>query len=324
MENPNSIRLQELSEESISIKGMHCKSCADTIEAKVKALKGIETIKVSLVENKAFIRFHPQKINLDKIKSEINSLGYFTDNDKKINERKKNRGFLQGLVYGLVPHIGCMAFIISSVLGVTVATEFFKPLLMNPYFFHILFLLSFVFATISSAIYLRKNGLLSLAGIKRKKKYLLTMYGSTTGINLLLFMVIFPLLANVTPPSITGAAIGIGTDLYSTNLSSITLQVDIPCPGHAPLISGELRTIKGVQGVQFSFPNIFDVKYDSTKTSKQKILSLDVFNTYKATVIDESSAISGSSALQTTNKSISRRTSCGCGGGCGGKGCCGG
>jgi hypothetical protein len=42
-----------------------------------------------------------------------------------------------------------------------------------------------------------------------------------------------------------------------------------------------------VTGIQFSLPNIFEVTYDSTKTSKQQILALDVFKAYKATVLDE-------------------------------------
>jgi hypothetical protein len=42
-------------------------------------------------------------------------------------------------------------------------------------------------------------------------------------------------------------------------------------------------------GIQFSLPNIFDVTYDSSKTSKQQILAMSDFNTYKATVLSESS-----------------------------------
>jgi len=193
--------------------------------------------------------------------------------------RSKQNTVRQGIIYGLVPHIGCISFIAASILGVTVAVNLFKPLLMNPWFFHILVLLSIIFATISSGVYLRKNGLLSASGTKRKLKYLSTMYGSTVGINLVLFMVIFPLLANVSLSSPTGAATGIN------DLASMRLQVNIPCPGHAPLISEELKTISGVSDINFSFPNIFDVKYDSSRTTKQEILALDVFDTYKATVV---------------------------------------
>jgi copper chaperone CopZ len=101
-------------------------------------------------------------------------------------------------------------------------------------------------------------------------------------------MIIFPLLANVSAfsSSTTGAFVGVASNENVNSISSIRLKVDIPCSGHAPLISQELKSINGVVGVQFSFPNIFDVEYDSTKTSKQQILSLDVFKTYKATVLE--------------------------------------
>lgn len=297
----------------IDIKGMHCNSCVKLIESKISSLKGVDKIRVSLTENKAFVQFNPEVISLEKIKSEIQGLGYSINvnietkpsdnstisNDKAIENspiinNKKNRNILQGIAYGLIPHIGCIAFIIGSIFGVTFLMEYFKPLLMNPYFFHILVLISLGFATLSSILYLRKNGLLSSAGMKRKWKYLTTMYGSTIGINLLLFLVIFPLLANVsvaqpTSQSITGALVGVSGTPNNDGLSSLRLSVDIPCSGHAPLISQELKKIDGVMSIQFGFPNIFDVKYDSTKTSKQQILSLDVFKTYKATVLSEAS-----------------------------------
>ena len=90
-------------------------------------------------------------------------------------------------------------------------------------------------------------------------------------------MVIFPIAANMTIASPTGA--------FAGDLSEITLKVDIPCPGHAPLISEELKTISGVKLIKFRFPNYFDVSYESS-TSQKEILSLDVFDTYPATITD--------------------------------------
>ncbi len=189
------------------------------------------------------------------------------------NNENKKKTLMQGLIYGTIPHIGCIAFIIGSILGVTVLMKFFKPLLMNRYFFHILILISLMFATLSSILYLRKNNLFSFFGIKRKWKYLTIMYSSTIGINLILFMLIFPMLANVS--TATGYVI---TD--TNNIGSVKLKVDIPCPGHAPLISEELKTIEGIASIKFSFPNNFDVKYDASVTSLSEISSLDVFKTY--------------------------------------------
>ena len=241
----------------------------------------------------------------------------------------KNKNILQGLFYGIIPHIGCIAFIIGSILGVTLLTQLFRPLLMNPYFFHILILLSLSFATLSSILYLRKNGLLSSVGAKRKWKYLSTMYGSTIGVNLLLFLLIFPLLANVSSvsaasPSVTGNVVGLTTN--DNSLSTIKLQVDIPCSGHAPLISGDLKTLSGVTNVQFSLPNIFDVSYDSAKTTKQQILAIEIFKTYPAKVLSESgstpTSISSSTSTISTSTSLSQQSLSGSNGGdcCGGSG----
>lgn len=306
----------------IPITGMHCKSCADKIESKLGSLDGIESIRVNLVENNGLVKFNPEKIKLETIKSEIAKLGYSTNSK---NAKPGKKGIVEGIMYGLIPHIGCIAFLIGSIFGVTFLMKFFKPLLLSRYFFHILILISLLFATASAFFYLRKNGFLSFAGIRRKWGYLATMYGSTIGVNLLLFLFIFPLLANVTVSSpgtgensITGAVAGINSQ--NAGLASIQLKVDIPCPGHAPLISQELKTISGVSEIQFSFPNNFDVSYDPAKTSKQEILALDVFKTYPASVAGESSPQAVRQAVKPTaapSTPLASSGGCGCGS-CGG------
>lgn len=220
----------------------------------------------------------------------------------------EKRGILSGFFYGLMPHIGCICFIAFSVLGATAAAAVFKPLLLSPYFFYILIWLSLVFATISAFFYFKRQGFISfsknkrglamgilLSGIKSRRNYLLTLYGTTVGINLLLFMAIFPIAANLDAGVPLGASVsaafGRGETLALPEGASLaTLRVDIPCPGHASLIIGELRSVVGVEAVQFrfQFPNhLFDVAYNPARTSKEEIVSLDVFNTYKATVINE-------------------------------------
>lgn len=328
-------------EKTIDIKGMHCTSCVKLIETKLSRLKGVNKVKVSLVEEKAFIQFDPKQITQDVIKEEIIDLGYAVDGkNKKTSKGKKANGsgrdstLFQGLIYGLVPHIGCIAFIIATILGTTVAIELFKPLLMNPYFFYILIAISFIFATVSSFFYLKKQGFITFGRIgnkiemsfsrntlKRKWKYLSTMYGITIFINLFLFFIMFPALANINSGiSITGAFAA------DSSLSLMTLQVNIPCPGHAPLITGELRKISGVKAVEYKFPNIFDVGYDSTIVSEEGILDIDVFNTYKPTVLDGSDgAVNQVDSGSTTNSGPAvGGCGAGCGGGCGaGSGGCG-
>ncbi len=107
----------------------------------------------------------------------------------------------------------------------------------------------------------------------------------------------------------------------------LTLEVSIPCPGHAPLIIGELKAIDGVGGVSFKFPNLFNVGYNPEATSKEEILSLEVFGTYKAKVMNQEAGEDGSQLADNIvqAESLERDTlgsagSC-CGGGAGGGGC---
>ncbi|MCL5018448.1 MAG: heavy-metal-associated domain-containing protein [Candidatus Pacearchaeota archaeon] len=192
-------------------------------------------------------------------------------------KKKENDGKVaKGIFYGIIPHIGCILFVIASILGSTVLMQFFKPLLMDKNIFYYMIAISLGFATLSSVLYLRKNKMLSLEGVKKKKKYLMTMYGLTVGINLLFFFFIFPLTANI---GVTGEVI--------TGNSLLKISVAIPCSGHASLISGELKSLEGVSSVEFSLPNKFAVNYDSARVSKGEILALEVFKKYPAKVLEE-------------------------------------
>jgi len=204
----------------------------------------------------------------------------------KENETKKDsRGVLSGILYGLVPHSFCILFIVLTVLGATTASTLLKPLLLNPYLFYLLILLSSLFATISATIYLKKNKILSIQGVKKKWKYLSILYGTTISVNLILFMVVFPLAANIDAKSSSPTVAGKSYNQVENSQNLLVLEVNIPCPGHAPLITDELKKINGVKSVKFSFPNKFDVSYRSNITSKEQILSLKVFDTYKAEVV---------------------------------------
>jgi hypothetical protein len=182
---------------------------------------------------------------------------------------------------------------------------------MSRNFFYILLALSFVFATLSALIYLKRLQMLSLHGIKHKWKYLSVLYSTTIGINVLLFLFIFPVVANI-------ATAGESGNVANNNiLSNLTLKVDIPCPGHAPLISGELQTINGVNSVQFRFPNYFDVSYDSAITSKDKILGLGIFIEYPAFVVNDTPQDTPRNSPQTAAP-VGCSGCGGCSGSCGG------
>ena len=224
----------------------------------------------------------------------------------KPGKEYKGSNPLMGIAYGIIPHIGCILFVVAAILGATVLMQFFRPFLMNRYIFHYLILISVGFATVSSYFYLRKNKALSWEGIKGKKGYLSIMYGSVVGINIVLFFFVFPFLANVGSVS--------AEDVASSSVLSIS--VDIPCPGHAPLISSEVKTVEGVEGSKFSFPNDFDVYYDPAVTSEEEILSLEVFDEYPAIVLN------GDGSVKEVRPVVS--SGGGCRGGCGGAGSCGG
>jgi len=278
----------------LKINKMHCIGCKQTIENNLKTMDGIKDIKVDLNTNTAKITFDEQKITLEKIEKEIHNLNYCTcESEKNCKYKNKENGFVQGIIYGFIPHIGCIGFIIFSILGVSFATNIFKSFLLDPNFFYILILLSLIFASISAAIYLKTNNFLSFSGIKRKWKYLLVLYGSTLTVNLLLFLIVFPYATNFVYAQNQNKidlqnSASIPQSSPQTNIEKISLEVQIPCSGHAPLISDELSKINGVRKVEFQFPNIFLVEYDNTLTNKDKILSLEVFKTYSAKLLSSS------------------------------------
>jgi len=321
---------EKLKEENIDVKGMSCLSCVEKIEKRLLKLKGVEEVKANLAKGKVYVKFNPKIIGLNEIKAEIEDLGYKTDlngDSRKAEKRPLNHG----IIYGLAPHSICIAFILASIVGSTTLTQLFKPLLLNPYFLYILISISFLFATISAIVYFNRLGFISIRknedgmylaieseGIKSKWKYLSTLYGTTIGVNLLFFLIIFPILTNITSGS---ALANVYANGNSSNIQTLRLQVDIPCPGHAPLITSELKSISGVINVKFIFPNIFDVYYDASKTYKEQILSLDVFKTYKASVLG-SVSLEGLNA-QPNSDNNQNLNGLGCGvGGCGlGCGC---
>jgi hypothetical protein len=195
----------------------------------------------------------------------------------KTADNTNKKGMLKGIVYGILPHSFCIAFVVFSVIGATAVGAIFKNILLIPYFFEFLIIISFVFATISVIFYLKSTSCLCLSGIKNKWKYITILYSVTILVNLSMFFVVFPALANVDyNKNITGQ--------QNQLTSKLSLAVEIPCSGHSFLIIDELKKIDGVVDVRFKMPNIFDISYNDKITSVEKITSLEVFKTYKATI----------------------------------------
>jgi len=116
---------------------------------------------------------------------------------EKTEGNGSSRGFWQGIIFGILPHTFCILFVISSIIGATGGSLFLQKFIIIPYLFQVLVAVSFVFATLSAVIYLRRADLLSFSGMKQKWKYLVTMYSITIAINLLLFYVIIPFAGGV-------------------------------------------------------------------------------------------------------------------------------
>ena len=68
----------------------------------------------------------------------------------------------------------------------------------------------------------------------------------------------------------------------SQTSSKLSLNVNIPCSGHASLIIYDVKKLSGVSDVKFIGSNKFDVYYDPAKTSEQKILAMGIFKEYPA------------------------------------------
>ena len=77
--------------QTIPIIGMACSSCSANIEKKLNTLKGVNSASVSLPSRSALIDFNPQVISLEKMKAEINALGYdlVIDKETSVDEIEK-------------------------------------------------------------------------------------------------------------------------------------------------------------------------------------------------------------------------------------------
>lgn len=204
-------------------------------------------------------------------------------------ENTKNKGILTGILYALFAHSFCILFIVLSILGATTLTTMLRPVFMSNYFIHILLSIAILFATLSALIYLKRNNSLSLSGIKEKKNYLLILYGTTIFINLALFLLVFPITANISGGSSVKDSV-ITSFKQNENVvlneseKMLSLSVDIPCSGHAYLVFSDLSDFPGVENIDFRFPNNFDIVYNSEIVSVEEILSVDVFQNYETII----------------------------------------
>lgn len=189
-----------------------------------------------------------------------------------------NQAFTSGLMFGVIPHLGCIGFVVAAIFGSTAIMTQFRPLLLHSNLFYILVGLSFSFATLSAIVFLKMNRLLHFTGIKKKWRYLSVLYASAILVNSLLFLVIFPYSANA-----VGRKDKFNNILEQQSSQSIlNIKVNIPCSGHALLVMEELDKTDGINSAEFKFPDSFLVRYNPKRISEERILSLEIFNKFQA------------------------------------------
>lgn len=77
----------------IPIEGMHCSSCAITIEKNLKPLNGIIDAKVNFATEKAYIQYDPLKVRITQINETINKAGFkaLPIEEIDLNTKKKEK-----------------------------------------------------------------------------------------------------------------------------------------------------------------------------------------------------------------------------------------
>lgn len=65
-----------MKEITLNIEGMHCTGCSSRLTKILNNLGGIERAEVSFENKKAIIKYDESKINLEKIKTEIEDAGF--------------------------------------------------------------------------------------------------------------------------------------------------------------------------------------------------------------------------------------------------------
>lgn len=61
---------------SLTVKGMSCSHCVNTIETHVGKLNGVSSVKVDLGEGKVDVNFNPDQVTVKQIIKTIEDQGY--------------------------------------------------------------------------------------------------------------------------------------------------------------------------------------------------------------------------------------------------------
>ncbi|MCX7991808.1 MAG: heavy metal translocating P-type ATPase [Proteobacteria bacterium] len=128
-----------MKEQVFGIKGLHCASCVNRLETKLRETKGVISASVNLATAKANIKYDPHFISVEGIKSAVKSAGYEAydlEPDVKIEEElsRKRKNFIFSLIFALPLAFFTMTehFHIYKFFHSEVANSLFQLVLATP------------------------------------------------------------------------------------------------------------------------------------------------------------------------------------------------
>ena len=71
----------------IPVEGMSCVSCAARVKRTLKGIEGVEKVEVSLERREAVVRFSPDKVSPERLRSAIDALGYKAGNPQVVEAK---------------------------------------------------------------------------------------------------------------------------------------------------------------------------------------------------------------------------------------------
>jgi Cu+-exporting ATPase len=124
---------------TLKIKGMHCESCAKTIEKTFLKEKGIFSANVNFALEKAFIEYDPKEIGINEIKKVIENAGYkalAAESEMKDEIKKDWQRFWLGLILTLPvwiiatffydPKFNLLLFILTTPVQIVLGLPFYR------------------------------------------------------------------------------------------------------------------------------------------------------------------------------------------------------
>ena len=70
----------------MSVSGMHCMGCVETVRSSIAQLDGIDSVRVSLEQANAFVIFNPGKVDTVAIRKAVELNGYKITGVKKTGQ----------------------------------------------------------------------------------------------------------------------------------------------------------------------------------------------------------------------------------------------